>query len=110
MRGEWSTNTPAERLNVLLPQVVYRDAELYSPIKPSAMGRTSIGATGDFQATETGSAGVSTFSGQESKDLTRLAKLRKRMRHAISTYNGELQQPSHALKVLLGNPRACTRA
>ena len=74
------------------------------------MGRASIGATGDFEATETGSASVSTSSGQESKDLTRLAKLRKRMRHAISTYNGELQHSSSSHNLLIDKPCACTRA
>ena len=66
-------------------EVVYWDAEQFSPVKPSALARESANSEPHSNA-EAGGLGPGT--GNEAKDIARLAKLRKRLRQAISASNG----------------------
>ena len=65
-------------------EVIYFDAERYSPVKPSALARESAGSE-TYSSAEAGGLGPGT--GNEGKDVARLAKLRKRLRQAISVSN-----------------------
>ena len=66
-------------------EVVYWDAEQFSPVKPSALAREAANSEPHSNA-EAGGLGPGT--GNEAKDVARLAKLRKRLRQAISASNG----------------------
>ena len=71
-------------------EVVYWDAEQFSPVKPSALARESAGSE-PLSTAEAG--GLGPGSGNEAKDVARLAKLRKRLRQAISASNGAQPTP-----------------
>jgi hypothetical protein len=66
-------------------EVVYWDAEQFSPVKPSALAREA--ESGDAHC-NADAGGLGPGSGNEAKDVARLAKLRKRLRQAISASNG----------------------
>ena len=85
-------------------EVVYWDAEQFSPVKPSALAREA--ESGDAHSNAE-AGGLGPGSGNEAKDVARLAKLRKRLRQAISASNGvkSFTVPSHR-SVIFGPFRA----
>ena len=81
----WLTAMPTRDPMRHYAEVVYWDAEQSSPVKPSALAREAASAEAHSNA-EAG--GLGPGSGNEAKDVARLAKLRKRLRQAISASNG----------------------
>jgi len=79
-------------------EVVYWDAEQFSPVKPSALARETANSEPHSNAE---ASGPGPGTGNEAKDIARLAKLRKRLRQAISASNGAQTRVLRNARLLL---------